>query len=70
MYKAVMKEQLSNIDQENLELNIKNWVKERPAEKFFFRPYIEKDDNKEPEPGADDIKINLGNNGLLFIHQV
>ena len=74
MYRTFIKEQLSNIDQENLEKKIEIWQKERPGDKFKFRPYVEQDDKDLKCSGLDDVadnvKIDLGKRGLLFVHQV
>ena len=69
-----MREQLSNIDQQNLEKKIEIWQKERGNDKFKFRPFLEKEDKNESShddmcDAGDNLKINLGQNGLLFVHQ-
>ena len=39
MYIAAVKLTFSKIDQENLELKVKEWVKQSPNDNFFFRRY-------------------------------
>ncbi|XP_031551338.1 uncharacterized protein LOC116288650 [Actinia tenebrosa] len=76
MYRAFIKEQLSNIDQKNLEEKIEIWQKESANDKFKFRPYVEEEE-KDPTTAcdgleddvADNVKIDLGKRGLLFVHQ-
>lgn len=70
MYRAYIKEQLSNIDQENLEKKIEIWQKERENDTFLFRPYLYKEEYvKVEEDETDSMKVDLGQQGLLFIHQ-
>ena len=74
--------QHSQIDQENLEIKIKEWEKENPGDKFCFRPFCTTSKN---EPGmaeevgdmgkenmeSDVIQIqqNDQKNSLLLVHQ-
>lgn len=57
MYRATVQQRHSNIDQENLEFKIKEWQKENPDDKFFFRPYSHVntggDDGKSDEDDGD-----------------
>ena len=39
MYIAAVKLKFSKIDQENLELKVKEWQKQSPNDNFFFRGY-------------------------------
>ena len=52
-----MKQQLSTIDQENIEKKIQTWQKESPKDNFKFRPYIEPEKvvhKEESEENMDD----------------
>ncbi|XP_028415032.1 uncharacterized protein LOC114538114 [Dendronephthya gigantea] len=57
MYRATVQQRHSNIDQENLESKIKEWQKENPDDKFYFRPYSHVntggDDGKSDEDDGD-----------------
>ena len=83
IYLATIRLRFSKIDQDNLEHKIKEWERENPSDKFFFRKYsnakpssvIEKDlarskDTDEFET-VEDVKIDqsASENRLLFIHQ-
>ena len=39
MYRAAVELKFSKLDQENLELKVKEWQKESPSDNFFFRGY-------------------------------
>ena len=83
MYRATVQKRHSHIDQENLELKIKEWEKESPDDIFFFRPYThvsnsrddgagDDDDDDENESCDDDIveiKQEEHTNNLLVVHQ-
>lgn len=77
MYRATVHQRHSNIDQENLELKIKEWEKESPDDKFFFRPYTHTntsgDDGDDEENDSCDndmveIKQEQAKN-ILLVHQ-
>ena len=81
MYHASVKLRFSKMDQENLELKIREWQKEQPEDDFCFRGYgdvtpnsdilqnvfAEDTENKE----VDEIKVRMPNrcSRLLFCHQ-
>ena len=79
-----MKQQLSTIDQENVEKKIEMWQKEIPEDNFRFRPNVESGKNVQPaivmftEEGQskdldddnDNVTVTLGEEALLFIHQM
>lgn len=83
MYRATVACRHSQIDQENLELKIKEWEKESPEDSFFFRPFCQTTIKDEPglqEECSDIGKENLENdiiqihendqfNSLLLVHQ-
>ena len=82
MYGATVACRHSQIDQENLELKIKEWAKESPEDRFFFRPFCQtnKDEPGLQEECGDIGKENLENdiiqihendqlNSLLLVHQ-
>jgi hypothetical protein len=78
IYAAIMKQQLSSIDQENVEKKIKMWQIENPEDKFKFRPYLEQDkgvtqqtqdEDMEEDTDNDNMDLNLGDKALLFVHQ-
>ena len=82
MYGAAVQSKHSSIDQENLELKIKDWEQQSPEDKFFFRPYChtdkceleeESDINVEDQNCCDDdiveIRENSQANNLLLVHQ-
>lgn len=73
-----MKQQLSSIDQENVEKKIEMWQTENPEDKFKFRPYLEQDkgvmqqtqdEDMEEDTDNDKVDLNLGDKALLFVHQ-
>ena len=83
MYRATVQHRYSNIDQENLEFKIKEWEKESPDDKFFFRPYthtnaigndhcIENCDDEENDSHDNDIveiKQQEQSKNILLVHQ-
>ena len=82
MYRATVACRHSQIHQENLEMKIKEWEKESPGDKFYFRPFRITSEN---EPGMQDevrdigkenmesdviqIQGNAQKNSLLLVHQ-
>ena len=83
MYRATVQKRHSHIDQENLELKIKEWEKESPDDNFFFRPYTHVSNSRDDGAGDDDeddenescdddiveIKQEQHSNNLLVVHQ-
>ena len=66
IYKAQRACQLSKIDQENLQLKIKQWQKDTPDTKFHFRPYkISETDEESCSPDEGDEYAQT----LLYVHQ-
>ena len=58
MYRATVACRHSQIDQENLEMKIKEWEKESPGDKFYFRPA------SENEPGMQDEVGDIGKENM------
>lgn len=82
MYTATVLCRHSKIDQENLELKIKEWRKESPEDKFLFRPYCEVNkwepqeqgncsggENENGDSDVVEIKKEDPSNNLLLVHQ-
>ena len=74
IYAAIMKQQLSTINQENVEKKIEMWQKEIPEDNF--RPYVESDKNVQPakvmfteEGQSKDMDDDNDDVTLLFVHQ-
>ena len=62
MYHATVQNRLAKLDQQNLDLKIKQWRIQSPNDSFFFRGYGEvvDDECNEKEPNekiADEVKV-------------
>ena len=60
--------ELSKLDQENLKLKIEKWKKSLSSS-HFFRPFIERKEQKELENGDDEFTEPLYSQTLLWVHQ-
>ena len=84
IYKSVVKERFSKLDQENLQKKIECWKSKCPDETFYFRPLVkyseelptdkdQNDDHDDDDEYDDDDENNAvlpeAPNGLLFVHQ-
>ena len=76
IYAAIMKQQLSTIDQRTSKKKIQTWQEESPEDNFKFRPYVEpekvvhKEESEEDmDNDNDEVILTLGEEALLFVHQ-
>ena len=71
MHRATVQHRYSNIDQENLEFKIKEWEKESPDDKFFFRPYTHTNaiGNDHCIKNCDDEENDSHDNDIVEIKQ-
>ena len=71
MYKATVKQMLSNVAQENLEEKVKGWKQESPEDFFFFRP-CSLSPTEAVSDNTSDTDGNVGahvTQNLLFAHE-
>ena len=81
IYKSIVKEKLSKIDQEDLLRKVELWEKTSPDDSFAYHPYAtyaseeestrpEEDSGRESgNEGEDERIIKTSKKGLLFFHQ-
>ena len=81
IYKSVVKERFSKIDQEDLLKKVELWKEASPDDSFTFHPYAtydseEKTPRSEVEDGSDsdsenedERMVKTSTKGLLFVHQ-
>jgi hypothetical protein len=71
MYRATIQHRHSNIDQENLEFKIKEWEKESPDDKYFFRPFTHTNTTGDDGAGNCDDEENYSHddNDIVEIKQ-
>lgn len=81
IYKSVVKERFSKIDQEDLQEKVKLWQESSPEDKFAFHPYATYSEEEEKRHGDADDKsgseseqddeemVKTSTKGLLFVHQ-
>ena len=82
MYKSLVKERFSKIDQEDLQEKVKLWREISPEDYFAFQPYVTYNEEGEERNGDDDdssrsdgeeddedIILKTPTKGLLFAHQ-
>ena len=54
MYKSLVKERFSKIDQEDLQEKVKLWRESSPEDYFAFQPYVTYNEEGEERNGDDD----------------
>ena len=80
IYKSVIKERLSKIDQEDLQKKVELWKVASPDDSFEFHPYAtysnEEENRPENDEGSsseseeeDEEMVKTSTKGLLFVHQ-
>lgn len=80
IYKSVIKERYSKIDQEDLQKKVEIWKAGSPDDNFEFHPYATySEEEKRPENGdkgfetdseqEDEEMVKTSTKGLLFVHQ-
>ena len=82
MYKSLVKERFSKIDQKDLQEKVKLWREISPEDYFAFQPYVTYNEEGEERNGDDDdssrsdgeeddedIILKTPTKGLLFAHQ-
>ena len=81
IYKSVIKERYSKIDQEDLQKKVELWKENSPNNNFEFHPYATygEEEDKQPEIGdeengseseeEDEDMVKTSTKGLLFVHQ-
>ncbi|RMX36463.1 hypothetical protein pdam_00010007 [Pocillopora damicornis] len=83
MYKSLVKERFSKIDQEDLQEKVKLWREISPEDYFEFQPYVTYNEEGEERNGDDDdssrsdgeeddedIILKTPTKGFLFAHQM
>ena len=73
MYRAAVKLKLSKLDQENLELKVKEWQEESPSDNFFFRGYgsINKDEADKVLPSEEESEeVIVSAIYFILLHQL
>ena len=80
IYKSVIKERFSKIDQEDLQKKVELWKVASPDDSFEFHPYAtyssEEENRPENDEGSsseseeeDEEMVTTSTKGLLFVHQ-
>ena len=81
IYKSVIKEKFSKIDQEDLQKKVRQWKVASPDDSFQFHPYAMYSSEEENRPqhgdkesGSDSEEedeeiVKTSTKGLLFVHQ-
>ena len=75
IYKSIVKERFSKIDQEDLLKKVELWKKTSPDDSFAYHPYAtyaSEEESTRPEEdsdGGDEPIIKTSTKGLLFVHQ-
>ena len=81
IYKSIVKERFSKIDQEDLLRKVELWKKTSPDDSFAYHPYAtyaseeestrpeEDSDGESDNEGEDERIIKTSTKGLLFVHQ-
>ena len=83
MYKSLVKERFSKVDQEDLQEKVKLWRGSSPEDYFAFQPYVTYNEEGEERNGDDDdssrsdgeeddedIILKTPTKGFLFAHQM